>query len=121
MAYTFFIASVLLTLGFAGIRTLEERRGQRYVRSLRTSLDAMVVRLWQRLVALQLLELAKLIGTRMYRKMEHDLALLALSVVRTLERRLAKIVSAIRGKRRMERKEASEALKQASEDISPKA
>lgn len=121
MAYTFFVASVLLTLGFAGVRTLEERRGERYMRSLRTSFDGAVISLWQRVVALQLLELLKLIATRIYRKLEHDLALLALSVVRTLERRLAKIVSAIRGKRRMERKEASEALKQTSEDIPPKA
>lgn len=121
MAYTFFVVSVLLTLGFAGIRTLEERRGTRYLRSLRTSFDSAVVNLWERLVALQLLELMKLIATRVYRKMEHDLALLALSIVRTLERRLAKIVSAIRGKRRMERKEASEVAKQAAEDISPKA
>lgn len=121
MAYALFITSILLTLGFAGVRSFEERRGRRYGVGIRSALDAHVLRIAQWISNLQLLELVKLIGTRVYRKAEHDLALLALSVVRILERRLARVVSAIRGKRRMERREASEAAKQVEEDITPQA
>jgi hypothetical protein len=106
----FFISLSVIVLLFV-IKAVEEARGREFFSYTRAELDHKVIRVMDRIEEMHLEAQFEQILKDLIRRIEHDAAVVLLFLVRLVERRLVVIIAAIRGQRRIEKKESSEYVK----------
>jgi ABC-type multidrug transport system fused ATPase/permease subunit len=92
-------------------RVIEDRFRFAIAPGVRKRLDEEVLRRFQHLEELHVNDRLEQILKNLIRRVEHDSAVIALFFVRIVERRLVLLISAIRGRRRIEKRESSEYIK----------
>lgn len=111
IAMVFFWASLSIIVLLFLLKALEGRLGKVYFASARAVLDREVVMAFRKVEDMHLGERAERVVRSIIRRVEHDSAVTLLFITRLIERRLSLVVSAIKGKRRLEKKESSEYIK----------
>lgn len=115
IAMVFFWASFLLISLLFIMKAFEGRAGKVYFASSRAVLDREVVLAFRKVEDMHLGERFERIVKSIIRRIEHDSAVTLLFITRLIERRLSLVVSAIKGRRRLEKKESSEYIKTITE------
>ena len=106
----FWVALVLMVALFA-MKAVESRMGKVFFASPRAVLDREVILAFRKFEEMHMGERFEALVKSILRRIEHDSAVTLLFVTRLIERRLSLVVSAIKGRRRLERKESSEFIK----------
>ena len=115
IAFVLFCISLTLIVFLFVLRALEEQYQFALFPGIRKQLDEEVLRRFEHLEELEISERLEQILRNLIRRVEHDSAVVALFFVRIVERRLVLLISAIRGRRRIEKKESSEFIKTITE------
>lgn len=111
VAITLFVLSLGVIVFLFCLKALEETRGVLYFANIRMRLDRNVVVAARHIEDMRLEEQFERLLRDLVRRVEHDAAVILLFLVRLMERRLVTVIAAIRGRRRIEKKESSEYIK----------
>jgi hypothetical protein len=107
IALTLFFTSLALIVLLLLLKAVEAGFHTVYFARPRAFLDREVIVVSRKIEEMHVGERLERLGTGLVRRVQHDSAVFALFVTRLLERRLALLVSAMKGRRRIEKKKES--------------
>lgn len=108
IALTLFFSSLGLIILLFAVKAVEAGFHTVYFARPRAFLDREVIMASRKIEEMHMGERLQRIGSGVVRRVQHDSAVFALFVTRLIERRLSLLVSAMKGRRRIEKKESSE-------------
>lgn len=115
VSFVIFCVSLSLIAALFVLRALELRFSFQLFSSTRRRLDEEVLRRFEHLEELSVSDRLERALKNLVRRVEHDAAVIALFFVRIVEKRLVLVISAIRGRRRIEKKKSSAFIKTISD------